>query len=275
MNVDAPSALGRIRAPVLLALLAALPLGGCVAAAVPVIAGAAIARSETQRDKRKPASAPAPAPAPAPVPAVQVTVGDAPVAAPRVAADFAPLIDHVRSRVTLWREGAPIKSLVLDDKQTVLNPIAIDCQRRQPVVLIDLDPAAPGPMPPLADMEATPGWSGALGALRELEVEIIWITGRPIGDAFAARARLTETGLDPLGRDSVAAMPADGKRKQDIRLEQARGHCVLAVVGDARGDADEAYDYLRRPDAALPIDSNWGAGWFLLPAPLAPAGARG
>lgn len=267
------------RGPALLLMLVlgALPLGGCVIAAVPVIAGAAIARSETQRDKRKPAVAPTPKPNAASDPAVIVTVGAADTSVSPLADEFAPLLAHVRSRATLWSEGAPIKSLVLDNRQTVLNPVAIDCQRRQPVVLIDADPAAPDAsikttLPPLGALLPTPGWTAALAAIRDLDVGIIWVTARPVGEAAALAARLAATGLDPARRDRVAASASGVTRKQDVRLEQARGHCVLAVVGDRRSDADEAYDYLRRPDARLPIDENWGAGWFLLPPPLAAQG---
>ena len=252
----------RARALVLLPVLAALPLGGCVVAAVPVVAGAIMARSEAQRSKRQPA------PVSSPAPATIVTVGAVGTAATSVISEFEPLIAHVRSRATLWREGAPIKSLVLDNKQTVLNPVAIDCQRRQPVVLVDLDPAATGTDTLLDATLAANGWSSALAAIRDLDVGIIWITGRADSEANAVRARLNATGLDPMSRDAVAGTPQAAVRKQDIRLEQARSHCVLAVVGDKRGDADEAYDYLRSPDAKLPIDDNWGIGWFLLPAPL-------
>lgn len=247
-------------------VMAATILSGCVVAAVPVIAGAAVASSEAQRGKRT-VTAKAPAAASSAL-AVQVTVGDPATATPPVAAEFAPLLDHVRSRATLWREGAPIKSLVLDTKQTVLNPIAIDCQRRQPVVLIDLDPATGSLATPLGQLAATPGWPTALIAIRDLDVGIIWVTDRPASDTAAIRDALLLTALDPMRRDQIAARQNTALRKQDVRLDQARTHCVLAVVGDKRGDADEAYDFLRRPDARLPIDDNWGAGWFLLPPAL-------
>jgi hypothetical protein len=196
----------------------------------------------------------------------QLVPGEQGQAAPDVPAIFAPLIAHVRSRATLWREGAPIKSLVMDDRQSVLRPLAVDCQQRQPVVLIDADPDKPEPMGALEDMLATPGWSAAARAVRDMDVGIIWISSRTGGDAL--RARLIATGLDPMARDRVATPRSDKERKQDVRLHQARTHCVLAVVGDTRGDADEAYHYLRSADTVLPIDENWGAGWFLLPAPM-------
>jgi hypothetical protein len=155
----------------------------------------------------------------------------------------------------------------------VLNPVAVDCQRRQPVVLIDADPAATGPLPSLSNMQPTTGWAESLAAIRSLDVGIVWVTSRPSNESTAFLQRLRATGLDPLGLDTMAA-PEGQTSKQRVRLAQARDHCVLAVVGDTRGDADEAYDYLRSAETALPIDTNWGAGWFLLPAPLSYAGAN-
>jgi hypothetical protein len=234
----------RIRAAAL-AVLAALPLAGCAASPVAGTAIETIGRSQIE-----------------PPPTVASPTGE-----------FSALVDHVRQRGQLWREGAPINSLVLDDKQSVLNPVAVDCQRRQPVVLIDADPAATGPLPSLSNMQPTTGWAESLAAIRSLDVGIVWVTSRPSNESTAFLQRLRATGLDPLGLDTMAA-PEGQTSKQRVRLAQARDHCVLAVVGDTRGDADEAYDYLRSAETALPIDINWGAGWFLLPAPLSYAGAK-
>jgi hypothetical protein len=205
----------------------------------------------------------------------QPQVEVAPQAATVLPSEFEPLIGHVRSRAALWREGAPINSLVLDDRQTVLNPIAIGCERRPPVVIVDLDSAGaePARLPDIAQ-SATPGWIAALDALRREDVSIIWVTNYSAHDTQAVVQRLAATGLDPLGGDRLMTLRPGADRKQLLRRDIAQSSCVLAVVGDTRGDADEAYDYLRSADAVLPIDSNWGAGWFLLPAPLSHAGAK-
>lgn len=189
--------------------------------------------------------------------------------------EFAELIDHVRQRATLWREGAPIYSLVLDDRQTVLNPVALGCERRRPVIIVDLDTAGaePARLPDIA-WAATPGWVAALDALRRAEVGIVWVTDHQAHETAAVMQLLAATRLDPLGSDRLMTLRPGADRKQILRREVAQSSCVLAVVGDKRGDADEAYDYLRSPDAVLPIDINWGAGWFLLPAPLTFVGAN-
>lgn len=190
-----------------------------------------------------------------------------------VAPEFSTLLEHVRKRATLWREGAPINSLVLDDRQTVLNPVAIDCQRRPPAVLIDLDDAQRGPPQSGAGgMKAGPGWTETAAAIRAEKVGIVWITDQLAANAAELGLLLERTGLDPARTDSVAGREGSADRKQQVRQRLALRTCILAVVGDQRPDADEAYDYLRSPDTGLPIDRNWGEGWFLLPAPLVSEG---
>lgn len=251
-------------ATALLGALLAIPLSGCVAAAVPVVAGAAIAGSESQRYDQREASAFAPvAKAAPPLPPVSAT-GSA-----STSPAFSLLIDHVRRRARLWREGAPINSLVLDDRHTVLNPVAVGCERLPPVVIIDLD-TANFELVKLPDLRlmATAGWSEALAELRRAEVGIVRVTDYPAAMRAEVTALLASTGLDTEGQDRLLTVDGGASRKQLLRRDVARDACVLAVAGDKRGDADEAYDYLRSADASLPIDSNWGEGWFLMPAPL-------
>lgn len=202
------------------------------------------------------------------------------VAAPSAVAatdsgDFAALVAHVERRAELWREGAPINSLVLDERQTVLSPVAIGCARRPPVVIADLDNAdgsttltltAAGP--PLASEK----WQAALTAIRAAEVEIVWVTSRPASEAETIKTILDMAGLDEMDTARLVTSEAGWTRKQTLRRGIAADSCVLAVIGDKRGDADEAYDYLRSPDTKLPIDRFWGEGWFLLPPPLATGG---
>jgi hypothetical protein len=176
--------------------------------------------------------------------------------------EFAALVAHVEQRVTLWHEGAPINSLVLDDRQTVLNPIAIGCARREPLVIIDIDPAPGGAA---VTAESVGAWRQSVAAMRAAGAGILWVTEQSNVDRLIVA-------LAPAGwmaADTIAGPLGPGDRKQLIRQRWAATHCVLAVVGDTRSDADEAYAYLRSADASLPIDRYWGQGWFLLPAPLA------
>ncbi|NJS14699.1 MAG: hypothetical protein HC788_08980 [Sphingopyxis sp.] len=243
------------------ALLTLLTLTGCAAAAIPLVAGVGIAATNKRPPKPNQAE---PAVSPNTLALAEPAVVD-----PAMPAQFSALIDHVRSRATLWREGAPINSLVLDSRQTVLNPVAIDCQRREPVVIIDLDQNGKDPLPAYRnDVIAAPGWPNTLVAIRAEKVGILWVTDQISADADAIRALLARTGLDATGTDSIATRDSPEDRKQAIRQRLASQYCILAVVGDTRSDADEAYAYLRSPETPLPIDSNWGEGWFLLPPPL-------
>jgi len=239
------------------ALLALLSLSGCALAAVPLAAGLTVAATD-KPGRKKPAGRPAALPTESPL---------AQSPAQLLPPEYRALLDHVRARSALWREGAPINSLVLDNRQTVLNPVAIDCARREPVVIIDADPAkAAGPFDP----SSPELWRQTVAKIRSDGVAILWVTDRPDAEAPLLRAALEPAGI--VASDTVAGRASATDRKQIIRQRWALTHCVLAVVGDTRGDADEAYDYLRNPDVSLPIDSNWGEGWFLLPSP---AGAKG
>lgn len=236
-------------AQILLLLLTAIPLHGCAAAAVPVLASAAIAtpsRDQPVQQSTSPLSAEPPLATPLPP-------------------EFAALIAHVERRAALWREGAPINSLVLDSRQTVLNPVAIGCARREPLVIFDADPAAA----PANDSATQAAWRETLASIRASGVGILWVTERFENETAALRPALP--GAEPA--DAIAGRNAPDDRKQAIRQRWAATHCILAVVGDVRADADEAYAYLRDPATPLPIDSHWGAGWFLIPLPSVAIGA--
>lgn len=206
--------------------LAALLLGGCAGAVAPI-------EAETP-------------------PVSQAMAAEAPL--PDA---FAALVTHVEQRAALWREGAPINSLVLDSRQTVLNPVAIGCARREPLVIVDADPAPDA----RADGAADAAWRHALAKIRAANVGILWVTERFENETAALRPALP--GAE--SADMIAGRKAADDRKQTIRQRWAASHCILAIIGDTRADADEAYAFLRDPATSLPIDSNWGAGWFLLP----------
>lgn len=270
--------------PTLIAAMAAIPLSGCVIAAVPVVAGAAVVGSEQQRkQKQKPkqaqpaataTSAAAPTALPGSGPRTSGLPGPSVApAAPAVPSGsnsqvnpaFDALVAHVQRRATLWREGAPINSLVLDARQSVLNPVAVGCARRPPVVIVDLDRD-----PSAATTGEVAAWPATLAALRAHDVGIVWVSDAPAAMADRLRTALVQSALDPAAADRLMLKSSSAGRKQLMRQDIARDSCVLAVVGDVRADADEAYGYLRSSTATLPIDSNWGEGWFLLPAPPLP-----
>lgn len=265
---------------------AAALLSGCVAAVLPVLAAGTMLRGEVGKNAAEAVPSAPPVPAPpqmAPMPDAPRADYASPIAmaTPTLAAlpsNYQALVDHVRTRAALAAQGAPVTSLVLENALTLREPAYVDCEGRTPAVLVDLDDASSGPV---IAMTAQPGESAAaapaanadiVAALRQLRAtntRIVWITELPEAAATTIGGWLHRTGLDPESNDTLYAVAPGLERKQLLRRRAAEQFCIIAVVGDRKSDAEEAYDYLRNPDAPLVIDANWGSGWFLLPAPLA------
>ncbi|MEQ1688070.1 MAG: hypothetical protein ABL874_05815 [Sphingopyxis sp.] len=267
------------------AVAAAMLLSGCVAAVLPVLAAGTMVKSEADRAEAAgvPPAPPVPAPpAMAPMSAEPRADYANPIAAttPALSAlspNYQALVDHVRTRAALAAQGAPVTSLVLENALTLREPAYVDCEGRASAVLIDLDDAATGPV---AAMTAQPGESAgpqpaanadmvaALRQIRATNTRIVWITDLPEAAATTIGGWLHRTGLDGESNDTLYARAPGTERKQLLRRRAATQFCIIAVVGDRKSDAEEAYDHLRNPDAPLIIDANWGSGWFLLPPPL-------
>lgn len=149
----------------------------------------------------------------------------------------------------------------------LLRPDRTECSIRPPAVVVDIDPGegifdpsiTPAPNTMLGQM---------LGAMRQQEIEIYWISGLPAVQAGAVRKALGAAGLDPDGKDQLLLMRNGEDRKQERRRELARSHCVVAIAGDTRADFDELFAYLKDRNAAQPLEELVGAGWFLTPLPL-------
>jgi hypothetical protein len=279
--------------------LAGTSLSGCVAVAIPALAGSALVGTridgEEPGDKQRAASAPAPqAPAAAarpaanPVvivassataPAVPAPVAVvAPVAAPVTAAPavsapsgaprpeqfgFSQFVRYGRG-VAAVSAGAtgPLSAMLAD-------PIALDGQRKrcaagqQPVAVIDLDPAG-GLFAPPADPERNPGPALGLAVLREAGVKIAWLSDLPVAEIGAVRTALEIAGLDLRGEDIVSLRRDAEDRKQARKESLAGTSCIIAIAGDAKPDFDERFQYLRNPEAGAALETAIGDGWFLI-----------
>ncbi len=216
---------------------------------------------------------PRPEPRPEPLPAV--VVPRPPVSAPAVSApaEAAPSVSAYVAfhRFAVERLGpAPAnggrRSMLLADPPS-LNPALQTCGTRPPAVLIDLDPAG-GLLPLIPSNRADPQLAAALADLRTRGVAIYWITGHAPGAASAIRQRLTGSALDPTGDDPIIVSRFASESKQERRRALSETHCLLAILGDQRGDFDELYDYLRDPVVAAPLEIHVDHGWFLAPLPL-------
>ncbi len=255
-------------------------LTGCVAAVLPVLAAGTIARQGVAGDDGEAANAGAPdspiiaqveaipPSAPAPETAPETTQPAAVTATPAVAqapnppanSDSAAIIAHVRARAELVAGGAPVLSLVLADPLTLAEPAYAPCGERPAAVIFDADrgSAVPGDLADLRQLTAE---------IRAANVAIFWVSDRPTTATADISDGLAAAVIDPDHLDTIVTTRPGFERKQLLRHAIAQSHCVLALVGDTRADADEAYAYLRDPDSPLAIDANWGNGWFLLPLP--------
>lgn len=287
-----------------LALLASSALSGCVAVAIPVLAGGAMltrggllepeaAPSEPQ--SAAPGAAPAaPAPAPAPEnasPTASVPTPDAmpsPVAgAPAIPnlplaalqlttfdpafAGFASFAVQAAASAKVATTEAPVLSALLAD------PVALDGERApcepdaQPAVVIDLDPADASFAPSATPAKPMPEHAAALAEMRAAGIAVAWISQSPVTQTGVIRTALEQAGLDPRGQDVLMLASNDDDRKQVLREALAANSCILAIAGDERFDFDERFRYLRNPAAGAGLEMLIGNTWFIVrnifPAP--------
>jgi len=266
--------------------LAGMSLSGCVAVAIPALAGSAMVGSRvdgkdasTSARLAADAAASAPAPATAPVSAPDTApnaVPVAPVIAPRSAAypdpadpltseqlGFAHFVRYAQASALGAKRGADLLSAMLSD------PVALDGQRRrcaageQMVALIDLDPKGSSFAPP-ADPASQLSLALGLAVMREAGVVIAWLSEMSVNQSGALRTALEQSGLDPRGEDIVSLRRDgdDSKHKRKDNLAQIT--CIVAIAGDERADFDERFKYLRNPEAGAGLEPVIGNGWFLI-----------
>lgn len=260
-------------------LVALLP--GCVAALIPVAAGGILAGKdeiglggETKAapiEEMRPAaqlpinsqvilletnSLPAPGPAGS-------SVRSSPLSGYGVIAE---LSAYVENQASLDPVTEPRQSALLADPGS-LSGERSECSIRPPAIVVDLDPGA-AMFDPAADTAGDPVLAQALQEMRTQDVAIFWASALPAMEAGAVRKRLIANGLDPAGRDGLLLLRRTDDRKQSRRQDLAETHCVIAILGDAKPDFDELYQYLNDPAADGSLDQLLGAGWFLAPSPL-------
>ncbi len=158
------------------------------------------------------------------------------------------------------------ESVLLADPPS-LDPELKRCGNLPPAVLVDVDPGN-GLMPLVSTDTASPELARYLGLLRERGVTVYWISGHGPGAASQIRQRLVRSGLDPAGIDPLIVTRFAGESKQARRYALGESNCVIAIMGDQRGDFDELYDFVLDPIMAAPLEGHVNHGWFLAPPPL-------
>lgn len=290
-----------IRRAAALALVAPLLLGGCVAAAIPVVAGGVLGKKGLDGEFRggkgkdigstptagervpvfappaKAAPAPTPSPtasaAPTPAPAASAAPAETkPVAGPAPPAESdGPYAAFARYAVAVAQAGVPAgsRSALIDQATIGSKPQLASCTGDPPAVVIDLDPGtasfdlADAPFP-------APGLAQDLAAIRKAGVKVLWAAGLTADQAGRLTTILQASGLDPDKADGLLLLRKKGERKQERLMRAAGDWCVVAIAGDRRGDFDEMFDYLRDPEGpiAQALIPNIGVTWFLVPPPI-------
>lgn len=262
---------------------------GCVAAIVPLYAGAALLKAGPADDSPSvepvgtaqaspPVAAATPAPSEGAIVATALTRLPTPdgAAALRPNPAVAAFRSYAMTQASLGAgvgSGKRFSAIVPD--ASALRPARGLCAAGPTAVFVDLDPGR-GTFDPLSPGVADGALAEALAALREKGVTVVWFSRLGASFADAARASVMRSGLDPAGEDELVLMQDLEERKQTRRDTVAKRVCPIAIVGDERADFDELYLYLKDPDAALPLDSMIGRGWFLAsPFAQSPSEAAG
>lgn len=182
------------------------------------------------------------------------------------AEQYRAFFDFALARLGTPAAGGQRESMLLLDPSS-LDPALQTCGNLPPAILLDLDPAN-GLLPLVSSNRANPELADLLGQLRQRGVTVYWISGHGPGAARAIRQRLVESALDPAGSDPLIVTRFAGESKQERRYMLGETNCLLAILGDNRGDFDELYDFVLDPIMAAPLEGLVDNGWFLAPPPL-------
>lgn len=273
--------MSRLRA--LLTLGAAgLLCGGCVAAAIPIVAGGSIAGKEfLGRDKPEPEPDPVPVatatPAPVEAPgdatatlatpearalalrlqASAAASPAAPASAESAAASlqaYQSLWAYVERQVAARKAGEAVRSVVLAEGATLDAPRYVPCEAKPFAILFDLDESATGSDPDARfrrwigdgsdQVSAVPGAVEGIDALRREGVQAIFTSGRRPSGNNAAAAMLARLGFGDFvpGKTLILRGGEPPIPGDHVRRTVAASYCVVAIVGDALGDFSDSFD---------------------------------
>jgi hypothetical protein len=284
---------GNMQLRLILLAAASLALQGCVALALPALAAGAIgktqvdaARARTKaaeaqvaalpKEEREalvivapvdePAEAVTSVPAP-PTPASGAMSGVERLVLSDINHPYLGLARYTLAQAQRRQDGQAVRSAVLIEQVSLIEPKAVDCGNKQLAVAIDMD-AAPGE----TQIDGDPtGFGELLEILRESDIAIAWLSDRNIGALGNDLAKLRSGAIPALKQGDIELFAYPGVRKQERRWSLAASHCVVAIAGDRKSDFDELFDYLRDPDYAIRLEAWDNRGWFMLPHPAAVA----
>jgi hypothetical protein len=166
-------------------------------------------------------------------------------------------------------QGLGVRSAVLVEQVSLMQPETVACQAKPLAVMIDLDAGTA----PVQDEESLTRPLGSLfEEMRDAGIRLIWISGRRQSEVASTIDPLRQ-GVNPAikAEDLISLQEKSGLRKQERRWNLAQYYCIAAVAGDQKNDFDELFDYVRNPAYAESLDKFWNQGWFLVPHPASVA----
>lgn len=270
--------------PPQLALAAALPLilAGCIPAAIPVAAGAFVAREELA-DVTGPDTGRGENPAPAwdaspsfvtlsaatVSPAAPFPAGNRVRTHPSAHTPYAAFTRYALDMAGPVQPGQARRSMLIDQTTLAKVPQLARCGDQPLAVVIDLDRGLQ-PFDPDDPPLPVPGLAEQLTALRNAGLTVLWNSSAPASLEDRIHTVLRASNLDPHGADRLLLVRGADERKQTSRAAAAQDWCIIAMAGDRRADFDEVFDYLRDPEGPLAhtLSSHLEAGWFLAPSPI-------
>ena len=277
-------------------ICAALMLQGCLAAAIPVVAGSMMASRDVIKESSEDADGDQTgvvqvalaAPTTDPAPLTQSSEGGAegvgePMSEAQQTGASEPAkptimpagpTSYAYANFAAYSLAQAVPGTGTLQSALLANPAALDGERLQcgeapPAVLIDLDPVG-GMFALEGSAIGDTALAAQLDMLRRQGVTVGWISQRLMIDAERVRATLVNSGLDPIGEDTLLLLQSFGQSKQQRRHAFGQDHCLVAIAGDTLSDFDELFDYLKDQNAAMRLHTLRDAGWFIAPPPLAP-----
>lgn len=160
-------------------------------------------------------------------------------------------------------------SVLIDVESLFSTPHRMTCGNRPNAVAIDLDPGK-GVFNPDDPPSPAPGLAQALTRIRSAGITVFWTSALRDEQSEKVYTVIRAAGLDDAGADQVLLVRKTDLSKQARRMAAARDWCFVALAGDAKGDFEEALDYLREPEGpiAQTLEPMFGAGWFRTPNPI-------
>ena len=292
----------RLRAALVLAS-ASLLSHGCVAAAIPLVAGGAIVRSDHQTKPPKRDAKARAAKAAEPVRLAVATEAAETASAgviptnltalppPGAGEDAAMVLQayqglwaYLSTQVAKRKRGEPLRSVVLEEGATLDAPRYVPCGAKPLAVIFDLDenPAKSadpdGPWRRWHGDErdaiiAVPGAVEGVEAAQREGIAAIFTSARSPDSATGVVAALERLGFGAVEPGRTLYLRG-GASAEGARRTIAASHCVIALVGDSLDDFSSLLPKLgeARIQSMAVTDTMvaplWGAGWFLLANPV-------